>query len=299
VRESYVKLDISAVQAGATVRLRLFGKLSDTRAASVTTSVFPVANTSWAETSVTWNTKPTIPAGTAALDTVSVSGTAGVWVEADITNYAQSQRAASQTTITVMLKNAADTLPYVTFGSRESGNAPRLVIGGGTASNGAARILADSFVRGGSFAGTNYGPATELVAKQSVDLGYHREIFMKLDLTDVTADSDVTLRLFGRLSDARTASVTTNLYPVDNLAWSEGGLTFNNRPTSAASPEASVVVSGTSTQQYDIDLTELAQQYRLAGHSTLGIALKNQAESLPYVGFWSRESEFKPELIVQ
>ena len=48
-REAFMKLDISAVQPGDTVRLRLSGKLSDTRAASATTSIYAVANTSWTE----------------------------------------------------------------------------------------------------------------------------------------------------------------------------------------------------------------------------------------------------------
>ena len=34
LREAYMKLDISDVQPGDTVRLRLFGRLSDTRAAT-------------------------------------------------------------------------------------------------------------------------------------------------------------------------------------------------------------------------------------------------------------------------
>jgi hypothetical protein len=126
VRETYFKLDISSVQPGDNVRLRLFGRLSDTRAATVLTAVYPVASTTWAETTVTWNNKP--PAGGTALDTIAVGGTTGAWYELNLTAYAQQQRSAGQTVISVVLKGTADTLPYVTLGSRESGNAPRLLI---------------------------------------------------------------------------------------------------------------------------------------------------------------------------
>jgi hypothetical protein len=92
----------------------------------VLTAVYPVASTTWAETTVTWNNKP--PAGGTALDTIAVGGTTGAWYELNLTAYAQQQRSAGQTVISVVLKGTADTLPYVTLGSRESGNAPRLLI---------------------------------------------------------------------------------------------------------------------------------------------------------------------------
>jgi hypothetical protein len=125
-RDTYMKLDISAVQPGQTVRLRLFGRLSDTRAANVTTTVFPVGSTSWTETAITWNNKPV--AGTPAVGTVVVSGTTGQWYEINLTNHIQARRAAGATTITIVLKGTVDTLPYVTCGSRESGTKPELVI---------------------------------------------------------------------------------------------------------------------------------------------------------------------------
>ena len=67
-----MKLDISAVQPGDTVTLRLFGKLSDTRAASVTTRIYAVSSTTWAETGLTWNNEPA--SGTTVLGSVTVSG---------------------------------------------------------------------------------------------------------------------------------------------------------------------------------------------------------------------------------
>ena len=72
----------------------------------------------------------------------------------------------------------------------------------------AARILADAYVRGGSFASTSFGAAQELITKFSADAGYSRETYMKLDISDVQAGDTVLLRLSGYLSDTRAASVT-------------------------------------------------------------------------------------------
>ncbi len=126
LREAYIKLDISDVQAGDTVRLRLSGRLSDTRAASVVTQVFGVTNTSWAETSLNWNNRPAADA--TVLGSITVAGVTPNWYEVDLTSYVQARRAAGATVIAIALKNPADTLPYVSFSSRESGTRPELVI---------------------------------------------------------------------------------------------------------------------------------------------------------------------------
>jgi phosphatidylserine/phosphatidylglycerophosphate/cardiolipin synthase-like enzyme len=126
LREAYMMLDISGVQAGHTVRLRLFGRLSDTRAPSVTTAIVPLATSAWTETTVTWNNRPTAGADTWA--TVAVSGTTATWYEVDITPQVQALRAAGQTSAAIALKSTVDTLPYVTFSARGTANAPRLVI---------------------------------------------------------------------------------------------------------------------------------------------------------------------------
>jgi phosphatidylserine/phosphatidylglycerophosphate/cardiolipin synthase-like enzyme len=296
-RESYLKLDISAVQPGDTVRLRLFGRLSDTRASSVTTAIYPLSSNSWVETSVTWNSGLTT--GTPAWGTVVVSGTAGAWYEVDMTSQVQAQRAAGQTVIALALKNIADTLPYVSFSSRETSNSPRLVITAGAPSAAAARILADSYVRSGSNANTNYGAAADLVSKFSADPEYLRESYMKLNIGDVEAGDSVRLRLFGRLSDTRAPSVTTYIYAVPDTAWIETGITWNTKPPFASAAESYVVVSGTTSRAYEVDLTTFVQSQRAAGQSVICIALRNTVDTLPYVAFGSRESFNKPELIVQ
>jgi len=126
LRESYMRLDISAVKTGQTVRLRLFGKLSDTRVSSVTAAIVPVATDGWTETAVTWNNRPAVGPGT--WPTVTVSGTTAKWYEINITSQVQALRAAGTNSVAIAIKGAADTLPYVTFSARETANAPQLVV---------------------------------------------------------------------------------------------------------------------------------------------------------------------------
>jgi phosphatidylserine/phosphatidylglycerophosphate/cardiolipin synthase-like enzyme len=125
-RESFLKLDISTVKAGDTVRLRLYGRLSDVREPRVTISVSYVPGSSWSETGVNWNNRPT--AGTTEWGRITVAGTTPQWYQVDLTQRVQAQRAAGATTITLALRKTVETLPAVSFGSRESANKPTLVI---------------------------------------------------------------------------------------------------------------------------------------------------------------------------
>ena len=292
MRESFIKLDISDVQTGDSARLRLFGRLSDTRAASVTTTIYLVSNNSWGETTLTWNNRPT---GGTAWATVTVSGTGGAWYEVDLTSQIAAQRAAGQTVIALALRNTADTLPYVSVSSRETSNSPRLVVTSGTASPG---IVADAYVRAGSYANTNFGTQADLMVKHSSDLTYAREAYLNLSIADVQPSQSVRLRLFGRLSDTRAPSVTAYIYPVIDTTWTETGITWSNRPGPEPNPESFVIVSGTTTQAYEVDLTTFIQSQRSAGRSQVGLALRSAVETLPYAAFGSRESPNPPALIV-
>jgi len=117
-RETYLKLDVSAVTATNTVALRLFGFLSDTRALSVTTTVYGSDNVGWSESTLTWTTRPSVDP--IVLGTIAVSGTTPQWYQVDLTAYVQTQISLGVTSVTIALKSLVDTLPYVGFNSTEA-----------------------------------------------------------------------------------------------------------------------------------------------------------------------------------
>jgi hypothetical protein len=160
-----------------------------------------------------------------------------------------------------------------------------------------ARVLADTYVRGGQYAGTNYGTAVELIAKFGADPQYRRDAYLKLDISSVQPTSTVTLRLFGRLSDTRAPNVTAAISLLSSSTWSETTVTWNSGLTSG-SPWATVVVAGTTSAWYDVDLTNQIRAERAAGRTTIAIALKGAADTLPYVSFSSRESGNAPQLVI-
>lgn len=161
-----------------------------------------------------------------------------------------------------------------------------------------ARIVADTYVRGGTSASTNFGRMSDVIVKYSAQAEYLREGYMTLDISSLKAGGTATLHLFGHLSDTRASSVAASVFPVATTSWSESGLTYNNRPAAGTTAIASVAVSGTTGKWYTINLTSYAQAQRAAGATRISIALKGKADTLPYVAFSSRESTSRPQLVI-
>jgi hypothetical protein len=128
-RWTYLKFNLAGMPTVTNARLRLFGALSAPTGTTVRTAVYPAANTTWTETGLTWNNKPA--SGATALATVTLENSPPTqrWYEWDVTAYLQAEKAAGRNTVTLVLKNLANSTPYDTFRSKESTfNRPALVV---------------------------------------------------------------------------------------------------------------------------------------------------------------------------
>ncbi len=125
-RETYIKFDLSTVSSIATAKLRLNGKLADTRDAAVGISVFSAADTAWSESVLTWNNKP--PAGPTLRGSLTVAGTTSQWYEVNLASFLQAEFAAGRKVITFVLKTTTTNNSPVTFASDETANGPQIVV---------------------------------------------------------------------------------------------------------------------------------------------------------------------------
>jgi hypothetical protein len=126
-RESYLRFPLTGVASVASAKLRLYARLDSTQSPSSALAVYGSSNTTWAETSPTWNTR--LPIGTAALATGSIAGTAARWYEIDLTSYVQQQRAAGATAVTFVLQATSTVNTTVLINSDEAtANRPELVV---------------------------------------------------------------------------------------------------------------------------------------------------------------------------
>jgi hypothetical protein len=114
-RRSYLRFALPNMDIGRAV-LRLRGTLSGS--GDVPVAVYPVPATSWAESSLTWNTQPS--RGTPALATTRITSTASAWYEWDVTAYLRAERAAGRQAVAFALAGSASTSPFAAFLSREA-----------------------------------------------------------------------------------------------------------------------------------------------------------------------------------
>jgi glucose/arabinose dehydrogenase len=123
-RQSFVRFAIGTGTVGRAV-LRLHGGLSS--AGEVPVPIHAVATTTWAESSLTWNTRPA--RGSTPVTTVRVRGTARTWYEWDVTSYVRAERLAGRTAVGFVLLGTVATTPYASFSSRNAAsNRPELFI---------------------------------------------------------------------------------------------------------------------------------------------------------------------------
>jgi len=125
-RETYIKFDLNSLSTINTAKLRLNGRLSDSSSSSILTQIFSATNTTWNESTLTWNNKPA--AGATVRGSVTVAGTSATWYEIDLTSFLKSEFAAGRKVVTLVLKNSPTTTAQTIFASDETANSPQLVI---------------------------------------------------------------------------------------------------------------------------------------------------------------------------
>jgi glucose/arabinose dehydrogenase len=124
MRQAFLRFPLATAPIGRAV-VRMRGALSS-GSSDVPIAIYPVADTTWGETAITWNSRPA--SGSTPIATTPVRGTAAAWYEWDVTSYVRSQVAAGRTAVSFSLFGAAVSNPYVTLTSDEAGsNRPELL----------------------------------------------------------------------------------------------------------------------------------------------------------------------------
>lgn len=166
--------------------------------------------------------------------------------------------------------------------------------------NGGILPSADAMVRNGVHANTNFGTAaTAEVKLDSTD--FQREAFIKFPVTGYASVVKATLFLVPTFNGADTA-VTYTVELVNDDAWTETGISWNNKP--AGSGTVLGTFTGASLKTYiplTVDLTSAVQsQATLDGNITLRIRSNNTGIA-KWVNFGSRENttpSFRPQLVL-
>ena len=124
--DSYLKFDVSAASTVTSAKLRIRAALTATSGGALTLAVYPVADTSWTESGLTYANRPAL--GSSPLSSASVTTDSYVTYELDVTSYVAAQRAAGQGTVTLGLHTPSAAGTRILMQSRESGSGPSLVV---------------------------------------------------------------------------------------------------------------------------------------------------------------------------
>ncbi len=161
---------------------------------------------------------------------------------------------------------------------------------------------ADSYVRDGSSAPTNFGTATTLLVKNTgtANSGFNRWIYLRFDLSSITGTVSVAkLRLFGRVDNTASESHATALFSVANTTWSETGITWNNKPATGSTALSTTNVTSAAAATYEWDATAYVKSELAAGRKLISLALKNVTVSSSTETFNARQaSASKPVLSI-
>jgi hypothetical protein len=157
---------------------------------------------------------------------------------------------------------------------------------------------ADAYVRAGAWSLTNFGSLPALLAKKGVSPDNTRRSYLKFDIGAIDNVGRATLRLYGHLSAGSTRQAQTTIYAV-RASWDERLITWNTRPDLGA-VVGRVVVSGTSPQWFEIDVTAFVRAEQQAGRHVVSLALRNVLHSSAAAEFGSRESgSVAPQLLIR
>jgi hypothetical protein len=157
---------------------------------------------------------------------------------------------------------------------------------------------ADTYVRAGVWASTNFGGAPVLTAKKGASPDTTRRSYLKFVIGARPDVQHATLRLYGRLSDASASNAETTVYGVGDTSWDEHALTWNTRPDLGA-VLGKVVVGASAPRWLEVDVTAFVRAEQRAGHTVVSFALRNLTHSSAFAQFASRESgSTAPQLLI-
>jgi hypothetical protein len=227
-----------------------------------------------------------------------VAGATGAWYAFDVTEYLRQQKAAGATAVSFALKAQTISEGWAGFNTDEAAaDRPALAV----TYSAPAVLTQDTYVRGGTHAGNSYGMEPGLMVKESITDDNDRQVYLRFDVSQFSSVGSATLRLFGYVADGATSG-QVSAYGATDSAWTETGLTWNNRPATGASPLSTTTVDAAGIANkawFEWDVTSHVQAARSAGASFVTLVLKSAAQDEVRFVFDSAEAGGKqPQLLI-
>lgn len=149
----------------------------------------------------------------------------------------------------------------------------------------------DTFIRGGSHAGENYGTGVEMLIKETTSADFHRKSFLQFDVYDISELGTAVLRLYA--SSSKASQITVFATSDD---WDESTLTYNNAPSPSANV-ASVAISSAGIY-YEWDVTSYVKS-QISGDNIVSFIVADVSSNKNNISFSSKEADTnRPQLVI-
>ena len=132
--DAYLRFDLTSLPIKSSmVKLKMYGRMSNTNIPSITARLLNVTSQSWGENTITYANKP-VPQ-TTVLDSVTVNSNVNAFYEWDITSHINALKTSGATSVSLVIKNTTfNNSNRIIFRSRENAsNGPQLLVTAGAA----------------------------------------------------------------------------------------------------------------------------------------------------------------------
>jgi hypothetical protein len=157
---------------------------------------------------------------------------------------------------------------------------------------------ADAYVESGDLGNTNFGSANPLLVKTGATAAYNRDVYLKFDVSSATTIGSARLRTYAALTSMGNGTISMAVHPVASSAWTELGITWNNRPPRSTVASSTAGVTSTAYGWYEMDVTSFVRTEKAAGRNLVTLALHGPAVTDSRIIVTSRESSTAPRLVV-
>lgn len=158
-------------------------------------------------------------------------------------------------------------------------------------------LVADAYVRNGSYAAKNYGIDTSLIVKGSASSGYTRASYLKFSLDSINTVNKAVLRIYGKNTENFTY-INIAAFGINSDSWTENGITWSNAPAATAPCLGSLNV-GNQLKYYELDVTNFVKSQLAGGDKIVSFLIKDTANQNRNVLFNSKQnSANQPKLII-
>ncbi|MEH2144692.1 CBM96 family carbohydrate-binding protein [Nostoc sp.] len=157
---------------------------------------------------------------------------------------------------------------------------------------------ADTYVRDGIYASTNFGTASTLEVKTASAVGSNRNAYFAFSLNGISSISRATLRICVDTSDG--TSVPLDVFAV-SAPWSESTMTWNNQVGLGTSPlnPTPISLNGTQYIWYEFDVTSYVQAQKSGSATAISFVLHSKNNGGTNINVKSREASVnQPQLVI-